>query len=186
MKDYDKNKESSDPKYLYINNLCGRAISQKLTVGVFEWVEETSQFNKDFTKSYNNDSNERYFLKVDVQYPKELHERDNDLPFLPERRKVGNVKKLVTIMHGKKEEVKHMQNLKKKQNLGLALKKVLWVTKFKQEARLKPYLVINTQLKNAKKYFGKDFFKLVNSSGFRKIMVNVKKLRESKLIWIIV
>ena len=105
IKDYDKNKESPDLKYLYVNNLCGWAISQKLTVGVFEWVEETSQFNKDFTKSYNNDSNEGYFLKVDVQYPKELHKRDNDLPFLPERRKIGNVKKLVTIMHGK-----HMQN----------------------------------------------------------------------------
>ena len=74
---------------------------------------------------------------------------------------------------------------KKQRNPGLALKKVLWVTKFKQEAWLKPYLVINTELQNAKKYFGKDFFKLVNSAGFRKIMVNVKKLRESKLFWII-
>ena len=110
MKDYDKNKELPDLKYLHVNNLCGRAISQKLTVGVLEWVEETSPFNKDFTKSYNNDSSERYFLKVDVQYQKELHEHDNDLLFLPERRKIGNVKKLAIIMHGKKKEVKHMQN----------------------------------------------------------------------------
>ena len=29
-------------------------------------VENTSQFNKDFIKNYNEDTDERYFLKVNI------------------------------------------------------------------------------------------------------------------------
>ena len=36
----------------------------------FEWIEETSQFTEDFIKNYNEESDERYCLEVDVQYPK--------------------------------------------------------------------------------------------------------------------
>ena len=39
-------------------------MSQRLPLGGFKWVEETSQFNDDFTKSYNDDSDKGYFLKV--------------------------------------------------------------------------------------------------------------------------
>ena len=41
-------------------------MSQKLPVNNFEWIEDTSQFNKDFTKNYNEESDEGYFLEVDV------------------------------------------------------------------------------------------------------------------------
>ena len=51
MKDYDKNKESSYLKYWDVSNSCGWAMSQKLPVGGFKWVENTSpQFSKDFMK----------------------------------------------------------------------------------------------------------------------------------------
>ena len=69
---------------------------QKLQVNKFEWIEEISQFNEDFIKKYNEESDEGYFLEVDVQYPEKLHELYNDLPFLPERMKIKKVKKLVT------------------------------------------------------------------------------------------
>ena len=42
------------------------------------------KFNEDFMKSYNDDSDDGYFLEVDVQYPENLHNLHNDLPFLPE------------------------------------------------------------------------------------------------------
>ena len=62
-------------------------MSQKLLVNGFEWVKKTSQFNEGFIESYNEESDEEYFLEVDVQYTEKLHELHNDLPFLPERRK---------------------------------------------------------------------------------------------------
>ena len=66
MKDCEKNKESSYLKYWNVNNLCGWSISQNLSVNGFEWVHETSQFNESFIKSYNEESEEGYFLEVDV------------------------------------------------------------------------------------------------------------------------
>ena len=45
-------------------------MSQKLPVGSFKWVEETSQFNEDFIISCYKDSDEGYFLKVNMEYPK--------------------------------------------------------------------------------------------------------------------
>ena len=67
---------------------------QKLPVDGLKWVENTSQYNKDFVELYNEDSDERYFFEVDVQYPKNLHNLHKDLPFLHERMKVEKAEKL--------------------------------------------------------------------------------------------
>ena len=66
MKDYDKNKELSDLQYRDVNNLYGWAMLQKLPVNKCEWTEDTSQFNEDFIKNYNGESDEGYFLEVHV------------------------------------------------------------------------------------------------------------------------
>ena len=65
MKNYDKNKESSYP--------------------------DTSQFNEDFIKIYDQDSDIGCFIEGDFQYPERLHKLCNDLPFLPERMKMENM-----------------------------------------------------------------------------------------------
>ena len=88
MKDYDKNKESLYMQYWDINNLYGRAMSQKLPVNNFEWIEDT-QFNIDFIKTYNGEIDEAYFLEVDVKDSDKLYELHNDLPFLPGRTKIN-------------------------------------------------------------------------------------------------
>ena len=67
-KDYDKNKESSYLRYWDVNNLYGWTMPQNLPVNNFEWIEETSQFNEDFIKNYNEESDKGYFIEVDVQY----------------------------------------------------------------------------------------------------------------------
>ena len=74
-------------------------MSLKFPVNNFEWVKDTSQFNKDFMKNYNEESDEGYFLKVDVQYLVKLHELHNDLIFLPERIKIEKVEKFVDMLY---------------------------------------------------------------------------------------
>ena len=49
-------------------------MSHILLLGTFKWVEETSQFSKDFIENYNEDKDIGYFLEVDLQYTEELHE----------------------------------------------------------------------------------------------------------------
>ena len=39
-------------------------MSQKLPVNDFKWVEKTCQFNEDFTKNYNEDSNTGYYIDI--------------------------------------------------------------------------------------------------------------------------
>ena len=109
-------------------------MSQKLPVNNFEWIEDTSQFNEDFTKNYNEESDEGYFLKVDVQYSEKLLGLYNDLPFLPERMNIEKFKRLVTNLHDKSEYVIHIGNLKQALNHGLVLKKFHRVINFNQKA----------------------------------------------------
>ena len=122
MKGYDKNKASSYLRYWDVNNLYGWAMLQKFPVNFFERINDTPQFNKDFIKNYNEESDKGYFLEVDVQYTKRLHELYNDLPFLPERIKIEKVANL----HDKSEYVLYIRNLKQGLNPGLVLKKSSW------------------------------------------------------------
>ena len=103
MKDYDKNKEYSYIQYLDANNLHGWAMSQKLPVNDFKWINNVSKINEKFIKNYDDDSDKGYIFEVDVEYPKRLHDPHSDLPFLPERMKIDKCKKLVCNLHDKKD-----------------------------------------------------------------------------------
>ena len=61
--------------------MYGWTLSQKLSVNDFKLVEEASEFNEDFVESWNDESDEEYFLEVDFQYPENLHNIHNDAPF---------------------------------------------------------------------------------------------------------
>ena len=102
---------------------------QKLQVNKFEWIEDTSHFNEDFIKNYIEESNEGYFLEVDVQFPEKLHELHDNLPILPERMKLKKAEKLVANLHDNFEYVIQIKNLEKALNRGLILKKVHSVIK---------------------------------------------------------
>ena len=104
MKNYDEDIESSCLEYLDANNLYGWAISQKLPVDGFEWVEENdlSKFNATFIKNYDENNNKGYITEVDIEYPKNIHKLINDLPFLPERIKINKCNKLICTVQDKK------------------------------------------------------------------------------------
>ena len=181
MKNYDR-KTILYPMYLDENNLYGWAMSQKLPENSFKWVEELSQFNKDLIKDYDQNSDEGYFLEVDVEYPKKLFSLHNDLPFLPEKNKIKKCNKLICNVHGKGNYVVHIA-LKEAFNHVWTLKQLHKVIKFNQKAWLKPYIDMNTKLRtDAKNDFEKDFFKLMNNAVFGKTMENVRKHRDIKLV----
>ena len=97
--------------------------------------------------------------------------------------KIEKVEKLVTNLLDKTEYVIHIRNLRQESNHGLILKKVHRVIKFNQKAWLKPYIDMNTKIRQKpKNSFEKHFLKLMNSAFFRKAMENVRKHRNSKLV----
>ena len=65
--------------------------------------------------------------------------------------KIKKVKKLVANFHDKTEYVIHIRNLKQSLNHGLVLKKVHRRIKFNQNAWLKPYIDMNTDLREKNK-----------------------------------
>ena len=131
-----------------VNNLYQYAMSQKLPGDGFKWVEDLFQFN-------NKDNNMGCFLEVDIQYRGKLHQLLTKLRLLPERLKIGKVVELVAIFFYKKEYAVHIRNLRQAQSHGFVLKNSSLI-KFNQQAWLKSYIDVSTELrKNAKKI---DFF----------------------------
>ena len=93
---------------------------KKLPVNGFKQVEDLSQFKENFIKNYHEN---RYFLEVDVEYPKISFNLHRDLPFLPDRKKNGKCNKLLCDFHNKKNYVVRIMALKQALNHGLILKK---------------------------------------------------------------
>ena len=105
------------------------------------------------------------------------------MPFLPEKMEIDKTQKLVCNLLDKKKYVVRISILKQALNHGLKLKKVHRVIEFNQEAWLKKYIYMNTELtKKASNDFEKDFFKLMSNAVFVKTMENVRKHRDIKLV----
>ena len=87
--------------------------------------QDYQRFNEIFITNYDENSNKGYFLEVDVDYPKKLFDLHKDLPFLPERKKLNKVEKLICSIEDRKKYVMHIKVLKQALNHGLVLKKYI-------------------------------------------------------------
>ena len=90
------------------------------------------------------------------------------LPFLPERMEINKCKKLVCNLYDKKKYVVHMNSLKQALNHGLKLKKIHRIIEFNQEACLKPYIDMNTELRKLAR--NKEKIKLVTTDKKNKLV----------------
>ena len=97
--------------------------------------------------------------------------------------KINKCKKLVCNLYDKKKYVVHINSLKQALNHGLKLKKIHRIIEFIQEAWLKPYTDMNTELRKlVRNDFEKDLFKLMNNSVFGETTENIRKHRDIKLV----
>lgn len=133
--------------------------------GKFKWVEPTLRGLEDLDEI----SAIGRIYDVDLEYPQHLHDKHNDLPFLPENKIPPNSKvpKLLATLEPKYNYIVHHMNLKQAIANGLVVKKVHRVIQFSQSPWLGKYINMNTKLRmKAKNDFEKDFFKLQNNAIF--------------------
>ena len=202
MKEYDEKAPSKYIKYLDANNLNGWAMSQYLPTGNFKWMSNKEIKQIDLGR-YKADGKKGLIIEVDLEYPRELHDKHNDYLVCHEKVKVSNnmlsgyckkiaekykisiglVNKLIPTLRDKKEYMLHYCNLQQYLHLGLKIKKVHRVLKFYQSPWLKQYIDFKTQKrKHAKNSFKKDFFKLMNNSVFGKTMETLCKRVDVRLV----
>ena len=123
MKDYNKNKKSSYLRYLDANNLYGWAMCKKLPIINFKRTDDFSKYTENFIRNYDENSDWQGILEVDIEYPKTLWGHQKDLTFLAQKKKQGNVEKLITSIEDKEKYEIHISALKQALNHGLKLKK---------------------------------------------------------------
>ena len=91
--------------------------------------------------------------------------------FYQTKMKIEKFEWLVANLHEKTEYITHIRNLKQALNVESVFKKLHKVIKFNQDACLKLYIDMNTDLrKKAKNDIEKGFFKLINKAVFGKTM----------------
>ena len=134
----------------------------------FRWEEDFDIATKFW--DVPDDGDVGYFLEVDLEYPKYLHDAHPDLPFCAEHRSAPGSKqqKLMTTLHDKEKYVMHYRALKQALKHGLILKKIHRVLKFERSAWLKPYIDFNS----ARRKKTKNKFKKIISYS---IMLCMKK-----------
>lgn len=133
---------------------------QKLPSGEFRWLEEDeiSQFD---LKNLDLEGDYGYILECDLSYPKKLHDLHQNLPLAPEVLEVnydslspyakkallesdGQTKyrdvKLMATFQKRLNYVVHCKNLKLYTDLGMKLKKIHRVLKFRQTELIAPYI----------------------------------------------
>ena len=104
---FNPSQESSYLQHLDANNLYRWAMSQPLPTGRFRWADVKPNEIHKLTKCEEKGC----LLEVDVSYPRDLHDHNNDLPFMRECMDINGIEKLVPNLHNKKNYVIHIQVL---------------------------------------------------------------------------
>ena len=208
---YDHTKPSSYILYVDANNLYGWALSQPLPDDEYEWVSSDDcrdamvAFQDKASRDQWYSREKHYIFEVDMDYPPELHERDDDYPLAPEtmtieaditgekqhalRAKYFGAacpfsRKLVCSFLPKRKYVVHGHLLRFYLDRGMKLVKIHRGISFTASPHLEPYIRNNSE-KRAQ--FKDDpvlyaFYKLLNNSVYGKTIENVAKRSDIRLV----
>ncbi|KAL9884631.1 uncharacterized protein ACN427_011393 [Glossina fuscipes fuscipes] len=171
--------ESKSENYLY-----GWAMSQKLPYANFQFLSESEV--KDFDiYSIDIEGTSGYILEVDLNYPSDIHDQHDCLPFSADNKipLTGKYKKLIADLTHKMSYKIHLNNLLLCLQHGLQLKCIHRILKFTQRAWLEPYISLNTnRRKVANNEFEKNFYKLMHNAVYGKTMENGENRRDVRLV----
>ena len=181
-------------------------MSQYLPEKNFSWDDEFTTDKdmntiKEKIMNLKDDASTGYIFDVNLEYPPHLHDLHNEFPLCPEQLLIkdewlsdqqldmkknlqfsGKSKKLCLTLFDKNNYVTHYRNLKFYLQQGVIIKRINNVLKFDQSPWLKPYIMLNTQLRqNATSKFEENFAKLMNNSVYGKTVENTRKYVHTKL-----
>ena len=162
-----------------MNNLYGCALRQYLPISNFKWVKNIDKIEQKLIH-IKKDSLTRYILEVALEYSEKLHDIHNDYPLAPEEINIpkewlskyclkianghnittGTVRKLVPNLANKNNYVIHYRNLQQFLELGMKLKKIHTILKFKQSDWMKAYIDFNT---DKRKESANEFDKILSN-----------------------
>jgi hypothetical protein len=188
----DANLDDSFVAYYDIVNSYGASLSEPLPLSDFRWLSE-SEMESINLLDIADDAEVGYIIQCDFDYPRELHDSHNCLPLAPHRIKLTkNILspfiqdnhqhtpsvKLMNTLYPKKNYAVHYRTYKFYVKHGLKVEKIHRILSFKQAPYIKPFIQLNTELRNkADSKFKKDICKrTINSTYGRSIMNKLKRV----------
>jgi hypothetical protein len=208
---YDRTKPTSYILYVDANNLYGWALSQALPDDDYQWVssedcrDAMAAFQEKATRDRWYDQERHYIFEVDMDYPPELHERDDDYPLAPETMAIETAitgekqhalrtkyfgavcpssRKLVCSFLPKRKYVVHGHLLRFYLDRGMKLVKIHRGISFTASPYFEPYIDNNSTMRALHKddVVLSPFYKLMNNSIFGKCIENVAKRSDIRLV----
>ena len=195
--DYDPNSPHVYLMYLDANGLYAWAMEQMLPLNGFKWVD----IDKFDLSMLGNGKG--YILEIDCEFPEIHHDRLNDYPLAPEKicvtsdmisplqqsmmsKRHGHTEKLIPNLNKKSKYVIHHKSLQQYIHLGMKVTKIHRVVEFNEEAWLKPYIELNTNMRKEATMRGDKAgvatFKLMSNAIFGKTCENLEKRVNIELI----
>ena len=219
---YDQLQPTSSIIEVDANNLYGWAMSQEMPDNNFEWLSKDECRDMGLLLNYadgrmaifdtglfdhreNEEDKKCYIFEVDLEYPTELHERDDDYPLAPEvmtiepeftNEKQNNLRaqyfgaecsysrKLICSFFPKKHYVVLGKLLRFYLNRKMRLLKLHRAIRFKSSPYIASYIANNTAKRQQFKHddVKKAFYKLMNNAPYGKTIENVTRRTDIRLL----
>ena len=193
---YRKSDKNKTILYIDANNLYGHSKSQYLP---YDEIKFDNKIGLEDILNTPNDSDNGYFIEVDLTYPNNIKEKTKNFPFAPMNKKIildnfndfmKDIKpdtyiqssKLICDWSDKKKCLILYRKLKFYIRHGMIIDKVHNIISIRQSRWLEKYISFNTQKRNkVKNDFEKDFYKLLNNAFYGKTMENVRNRLKNKI-----